>query len=198
MRVLVAPGGPIAVLTAVLLPALVARAEDLKPPREVSSVEERALAARPGDSLLLVVGDRITVARVDRTGITSRGIHLQLAGARLRGDVGGQHVSLDLKERRVEGRIGSSEVSLQVSRGEASLNVDGRFGARGVSLRLNPAAVTAEVGPCRYLLKFYRNEYAGQVGCGGEPEPVHLRVPASLVARGDVELAAFFTSLIAR
>jgi hypothetical protein len=187
-----------AILVGVLAPAAVTRAGDAKPPREVSSVEERALAARPGDSLLLMVGDRITVARVDRTGITSRGIHLQLTGTRLRGDVGGQHVTLDLSEGHVAGRIGAGEVSLAVSRGEASLNVDGHFGARGISLRLNPAAVTAEVGPCRYVLKFYRNEYTGQVGCGGEPEPVHLSVPASLVARGDVELAALFTSLIAR
>ena len=87
---------------------------------------------------------------------------------------------------------------MDVTRGETSLNVQGRFGARGISLQLSPASVTAEVGPCRYTLKFQRNEYTGQVGCGGDPEPVHMRVPASLVARGDVELVALFASLLAR
>jgi hypothetical protein len=87
---------------------------------------------------------------------------------------------------------------MEVGRDVASLNVEGRFGARGISMQLSPSSVTAEVGPCRYALKFQHNEYAGHVGCGGEPEPVHMRVPASLVARSDVELAALFTSLLAR
>lgn len=187
-----------AALIGAIVPAFSARADEAKPPLEVSSVAERALAARPGDSLLLMVGDRITVARIDRAGITSRGIHLQLAGARLRGEVGGQAVALDLGEHGVEGHIGVSAVSMDVARGDTSLNVQGRFGARGISLQLSPASVTAEVGPCRYTLKFQRNEYTGQVGCGGDPEPVHMRVPASLVARGDVELVALFTSLLAR
>jgi hypothetical protein len=187
-----------AALIGAIVPALSARADQAKPPLEVSSVAERALAARPGDSLLLMVGDRITVARIDRAGITSRGIHLQLAGARLRGEVGGQAVALDLGDHGVDGHIGASQVSMDVARGDTSLNVRGRFGARGISLQLSPASVTAEVGPCRYALKFQHNEYAGQVACGGDPEPVHMRVPASLVARGDVELVALFTSLLAR
>jgi hypothetical protein len=183
---------------ALVLPSSTAGADELKPPHEVSSVGDRVLAARPGDSLFFVVGDRITVARVDRTGITSRGIHLQLAGARVSGEVGGQHVALDLGPRGVAGHIGTSEVSLEVARGDASLSVGGRFGARGISLQLSPVSVAADVGPCRYSLKFQHNEYAGQVTCGGDPEPVHMRVPASLVARGDVELAALFTALLAR
>jgi hypothetical protein len=187
-----------AALFAVLLPGMVARAEESKPPLQVSSVAERALSARPGDSLFLTVGDRITVARVDRMGVSSRGIHLQIAGARVHGDIGGQRVTLDLGDRRIEGQIGANDVLLDISRDGATVKVSGRFGARGIAQELNPNSVTAEIGPCRYLLRFQHNEYAGQVGCGGDPEPVHLRVPASLVARGDVELAALFTSLLAR
>jgi hypothetical protein len=187
-----------ALLLALMLSSSSARAGELKPPHEVSSVGDRVLAARPGDSLFLVIGDRITVARIDRSGITSRGIHLQLAGARVSGEVGGQRVALDLGPRGVAGRVGSSEVSLDVARGDGALHVGGRFGARGISLQLSPVSVTADVGPCRYSLRFQHSEYTGQVTCGGDPEPVHMRVPASLVARGDVELAALFTSLLAR
>jgi hypothetical protein len=191
----------LAALLGVVLPTLptsTTRAEDAKPPREVSSVEERALAARPGDSLFLIVGDRITVARIDRACVTSRGVRLELAGTHVRGELGGQRVALELGPRRVEGHVGERDVSMDVARGDAALNVEGRFGARGISLHLSPASVIAEVGPCRYALKFQHNEYQGQVGCGGDPVGVRLRVPASLVARGDVELAALFTSLLAR
>jgi hypothetical protein len=187
-----------AMFLALVVPASSAGADELKPPREVSSVGDRVLAARPGDSLFFVVGDRITIARIDRGGINSRGIHLQLAGARMSGEVGGQRVALDLGPRGVAGHIGASEVSLEVARGDAFLNVEGRFGARRISLHLSPVSVAADVGPCRYSLQFQRNEYAGQVSCGSDPEPVHMRVPATLVARGDVELAALITSLLAR
>jgi len=185
-------------LLAIALPAAFAHGAEPRPPLEVSSVAERALAARPGDSLFLIVGDRITVARVDRTGIVSRGIHLQLAGTRVRGEVGGQRVALTLGDHHIDGSIGYNQVSLEVSRGDAGLKVNGRFGAREIAQQLSPSQVTAEVGPCRYALSFLHNEYAGQVECGGTPEPVRLRVPASLVARSDVELAALFTSLLAR
>ena len=185
-------------LFAILLPAMVARADEPRPPLQVSSVSERALSSRPGDSLLLIVGDRITVARIDRLGVSSRGVHLQLVGTHVHGEVGGQRVTLDLGERRIEGQVGAKEVVLDVSREGTAVKVSGRFGARGVAQALSPTSVTAEIGPCRYFLSFQHNEYAGQVGCGGDPEPVHMRVPASLVARGDVELAALFTSLLAR
>jgi hypothetical protein len=176
-----------------------ARAGESQPPVEVSSVEDRVLAARPGDALLFIVGDRITTARVDRSGIVSRNVSLHLAGTRLRGQVGGQSVQLDLGGARITGTIGSSEVSLQITRSDGGvLKVVGRFGARAISEDLSPGAVTAEIGPCRYALKFQHDEYAGQVGCGGRPEAVHLRVPAALVARGDVELAGLFTALLAR
>jgi len=196
-------GGPpirlgLAALLTVALSAPATRAEEPKAPLAVSSVGARALAARPGDSLLLIVGDRITVARIDRTGIASRGIHLELAGTHLRGDVGGQRVALDLGDHHIDGHVGSHDVSLEVSRGDVALKVNGRFGARQIGLQLSPAEVTADVGPCRYTLRFHHNEYAGQVECGADPEPVHLRVPATLVARGDVEVAALFTSLLAR
>ena len=187
-------------LAALLAGAFVSQAHagEPQPPVAVSSVEDRVLAARPGDSLLLVVGDRITTARVDRAGISSRNINLRLTGTRLRGQVGGQRVQLDLGDGRITGTIGSSEVSLQITRSDGLLKVVGRFGARAISEDLSPGAVTAEIGPCRYALRFQHDEYSGQVGCGAQPEAVHLRVPASLVARGDVEFAGLFTALLAR
>jgi len=182
----------------VSLTAIPLEAGELKPPVEVSSVADRVLAARPGDSLLLVIGDRIITARVDRTGMSSRGVNLRLSGDRLRGQMGGQRVDLEMRSERIRGHIGNLEVALEVGRSEGSLKIKGRFGARAVEEDLTPGAVTAEVGPCRYVLKFQHVEYAGQVGCGGQPEPVHLRVPATLVARSDVENAALFTALLSR
>jgi hypothetical protein len=175
-----------------------ARAGEPQPPIEVSSVADRVLAAQPGDSLLLVVGDRITTARVDRAGISSRNVSLQFSGARLRGQVGKQRTDLELGNGRIKGTIASSEVSLQVSRVDGALKITGRFGARSISQDLSPGAIVAEIGPCRYALKYQHSEYSGQVSCGGQPEAVHLRVPAALVARGDTEFAALFTALLAR
>jgi hypothetical protein len=175
-----------------------AHAGDPQPPIEVSSVTDRVLAAQPGDSLLLVVGDRITTARVDRSGIASRNVTLRLTGARLRGQVGGQRAQLELGNGRISGTIASSEVALQVVRVDGALRIAGRFGARSISQDLSPGAIGAEIGPCRYALKFVHSEYSGQVSCGGQPEAVHLRVPAALVARGDTEFAALFTALLAR
>jgi hypothetical protein len=186
------------VMLAAALCSRSAGAGELQPPIEVSSVADRVLAARPGDSLFFVVGDRITTARVDRGGISSRGLTLRLSGDRLQGVVGGQRVDIRLRSPRIEGRIGRLEIALEVGRSEGALKVTGRFGARAVSEALAPAAVNAEVGPCRYALKFQRTEYAGQVTCGGQPEPVHLSVPAALVARSDVEIAALLTALLVR
>ncbi len=188
---------PGALALAVLSSAPLA-AEELKPPVEVSSVADRVLAARPGDSLFFVIGDRIITARVDRAGMSSRGVTLRLSGDRLRGQVGGQRVDLELRSEHIRGKIGLLDVALEVGRLQGALKVTGRFGARAVSEELTPGAVTAEVGPCRYVLTFQHLEYAGQVGCGGQPEPVHLRVPATLVARRDIELAALFTALLSR
>lgn len=185
-------------LALALLMSAPPEAEQLKPPVEISSVADRALAAQPGDSLLLVIGERIIAARVDRLGMSCRGVNLRFFGDRLRGQIGGQHVDLELRGEHIRGKIGTLEVALEVGRSEGALRVKGRFGARAVSEDLTPGAVTAEVGPCRYVLKFQHAEYAGQVGCGGQPEPVHLRVPATLVARSDVELAALFTALLSR
>jgi hypothetical protein len=58
----------LAVMSLVLVAPPLAAGE-LQPPLEVSSAADRALAARPGDSLFLVIGDRITTARIDRAGI---------------------------------------------------------------------------------------------------------------------------------
>jgi hypothetical protein len=186
-----------AIAVALSMPAPLGAGE-LEPPLEVSSVAGRVLAAQPGDSFLFVVGDRISTARIDRTGISGRGLYLRFSGDRLRGRVGGQRVDLQLRGEQVSGRIGTREVSLDVGRSAGALKVIGRFGSRAVSEDLTPGAVDAEVGPCRYVLRFRRAEYQGQVGCGGQPEQVRLRVPAALVARGDVELAALFTALLSR
>jgi hypothetical protein len=169
-----------------------------KPPLEVSSVSDRAMSGQPGDTLLLVVGDRIVVARVDRTGILSHSVRLRLAGKQLHGKVGGVPVMLELGEHHIDGHIGPSAISLDVSRREAGVEVKGRFGAQGIAQSLSPTAVGAEIGPCRYALAFKGKEYVGQVECGGQPVPAQLRVPAALVARGDVELAALMTALFAR
>src|SRR5688572_30061778 len=91
-------------------PSASVHAGEPQAPLEVSSVADRVLAARPGDSLLLVVGDRITTARIDRGGIASRNVTLRLTGARLRGQVGGQRAELELENGRVSGTIASSEV----------------------------------------------------------------------------------------
>jgi len=191
-------GCALAVPLLVAGPTPSARAGEPQPPVEVSSVADRVLAARPGDSLLLVVGDRITTARVDRTGISSRSVSLRLTGARLRGQVEGQRVQLELANGRINGTIAATEVSLLVVRVDGALRITGRFGARAISQDLSPRAIAAEIGPCRYVLNFLHSEYSGQVSCGGQPEAVHLRVPAALVARGDMEFAALFTSLLAR
>jgi hypothetical protein len=185
-------------LFAIAPPAAEAGAEAPKPPLQVSSVADRALAGQPGDSLLLIVGDRIMVARVDQAGISSRIFRLRLEGTQLRGKVAGQSVMLDLGERRIEGHIGASAVALDVSRGKAGIEVSGRFGTYGITQSLSPAIVTAEVGPCRYDLTFKGKEYVGRVDCGGQSVGVQLRVAAALVARGDVELAALFTAMLAR
>jgi hypothetical protein len=186
------------VVAAILLVAPPLVAGDLQPPLEVSSVADRVLAARPGDSLFLVVGDRITTARIDRAGISSRGINLRLSGDKIRGQVGGQNVELVMHGEHIDGHIGPREVSLQVGRSQGALRVTGHFGARAVSEDLTPGGIAAEVGPCRYVLGFQRGEYSGQVNCGAQPEGVRLRVPAALVARRDVELAALFTAFLSR
>jgi hypothetical protein len=187
-----------AVLLLLSLLAAPLEAGDLQPPLDVSSVSDRVLSAQPGDSFLLVIGDRITTARIDRMGISSRGVNLRLTGDKLRGQIGGQRVDLEMHQERIRGHIGLLEVSLEVGRSERALKITGRFGARAVSEDLTPGAVTAELGPCRYVLRFQKTEYAGQVGCGGQPEGVRLRIPAALIARSDVELAALFTALLAR
>ena len=179
--------------------AAVAQAGEPRPPIDVSSVADRALAAQPGDSLLLVIGDRITSARIDRSGPVQPWCQRCDSRARACGVRWAASASSSrCTPRHINGEIGSSEVALDVARLDGALKVTGRFGDRAVSEELTPGAVTAEIGPCRYVLKFQHMEYAGQVGCGGQPEPVHLRVPAALVARGDVELAALFTALLSR
>ena len=107
-------------------------------------------------------------------------------------------MELELQAARIIGRIGARDIVLDVGRSEGALKVRGKFGARAVSEDLAPTGVTAEIGPCRYDLKFQHMEYWGQVGCGAQPEGVRLRVPAALVARSDVEIAALFTALLAR
>ena len=98
-----------------------AQNEAPKPPAELSSVAARALAAQPGDTLLLIVGDWIAVARVDCVGVSSRAVRLRFTGERLRGRVSGQSVDLEMKDDCVSGTIGAQAVSLQVMRSGGAL-----------------------------------------------------------------------------
>ena len=99
---------------------------------------------------------------------------------------------------RSERAESASPSPLPTSRADQSLTISGQFGARAIALHLNVRALGGDIGPCRYALEFRRDRYLGQVGCGGEPAAVQLRVPATLVARGDVELAAMLTTFMAR
>jgi hypothetical protein len=147
---------------------------------------------------LLVVGDQVREARVDRVSLAGRALVLKRWGSKLSGRLATQNLELGLNPDQITGRIADRPVQLDVVRADESLTVSGRFGARAISLHLNVRAVTGEIGPCRYNFEFRRKEYAGRVDCGGEPTAVRLRIPAALVARGDVELAAMLTAFLAQ
>lgn len=167
-------------------------------PTELSSVETRVLAAQPGDTILFILGNQITEVRVNREALLGRTVRLRRSGAKMRGRLASEDVEMSLGPSQVTGQIAGRPIALDVARAEGRLTVAGRFGARAVSLRFSLRAVDGEIGPCRYDLAFRRDQYIGRLACGGEPTAVQLRVPTTLVARGDVELAAMLTAFLAR
>lgn len=169
-----------------------------EPPPPVSTVSNRILAAEPGETLIFSVGDDVTVARVDRDGLSSRGVDLERSGAGLRGRVGSESVRLAFGPGRITGKLGDRDVALDVTRVAGALQVMGRFGAREIALEIGPQAVGGEVGPCFYDLHLRGGVYRGDVSCGAQPRPVQLQVPVALIAREDVEVAALLTPVMAR
>jgi hypothetical protein len=162
------------------------------------SVANRLLAAQPGDDLLIEIGDSDDVARIDRDALSSGTVDLRKSPGRLVGHVGVESAELVLEPRRVLGQIGDRNVSLDVLRSTQQMRITGTFGARAVDLTVSPSAIGGQVGPCSYRLSLQRDQYSGQVECGGGPEPVILRFPVAFVARDDEEIAAMLTALLAR
>jgi len=162
------------------------------------SVENRLLAAEPGQTMSFAVGDRDEVARVDRDGFTSPDIELRRSPNRLRGHVGAESAELVLGPGRITGQIGDSPVSLDVLRSGNRLRIEGQFGSRAIALDIRPGAVAGMAGPCLYDLTLQGAGYRGRVTCGAAPKPVRLRVAAAFVAQSDVEIAAILTALLAR
>ena len=163
-----------------------------------SSIENRVLAARPGDTLSFTVGDDIQVFNVTREALVGDSVELQRFPGHLRGRVGSEPIDLALEAPRITGRIGVQPVSLDMLPSKDGIQVAGRFGAREIAVHFRVAAIDGAVGPCRYQLKLTHGEYQGDVGCGAEPEQVRLQVPVALVARSDAELTAMLVAILAR
>jgi hypothetical protein len=162
------------------------------------SPSRRTLAAQPGDALLLTVGDDASVAHVDRDGLTSQSVDLHRSGTGLEGHVGVASVSLGFGPGRITGQIGDDPVALDVVRVPGALHVMGRFGIRRVAFELAPQVVGGDLGSCFYSLRLQTTDYAGDVTCGGQPQPVQLQIPVALIERSDVELAALLVAVLAR
>jgi hypothetical protein len=185
------------VLGAALLPSLRGvRLRAIGAP--TSSVETRTLAASPGRTLLFAVGDDVRVIDVSRDGVTGDGIELREFPEHLRGHVGTEPVDLALAAPRISGQIGEHTVSLDMLPTARGLRVAGRFGERQVALSAGPAAIDADVGPCRYHLTLSDSAYSGQIACGAAPEDVRLEIPVSLVAKSDAEILALLVAILAR
>jgi hypothetical protein len=163
-----------------------------------SSIQNRVLAASPGDVMTLTVGDEAHAFTVSREGLRGEGIELRAFPGHLRGHVGRESVDMSLASPRITGLIGDREISLDMLPARQGLRVAGRFGAREVALTARPEQIDGAIGPCLYRMRLSNGTYAGDVACGGEPVHVVLDVPAALVARPDVELAAILVALLAR
>jgi hypothetical protein len=163
----------------------------------VASVENRVLAAQPGNTLTLEVGPETSFMAVDRDHVAGRTVDLQRIGDRLRGFVGDEQSDLILFPTRVAGHVGSHPVSLLIERREGALTINGTFGRRAVALSLHPHSIDGDVGPCRYNLRNQVGNYVGTAACGGRPSPVRLELPVALVTRDDAEVAAIITALFA-
>jgi hypothetical protein len=163
----------------------------------IASVENRVLAAQPGNTLTLEVGAQTSFTAVDRDHVAGRTIDLQRVGDHLRGFVGDEQSDLQLAPGRVTGHLGSHPVSMQIERREGTLAINGTFGRRAVSLSLHPHSIDGDVGPCRYELRNQVGNYVGTAACGGRPTAVRLELPVALVTRDDAEVAAIVTALFA-
>jgi hypothetical protein len=163
----------------------------------VVSVENRVLAAQPGNTLTLEVGAQTSFTAVDRNHVAGRAVDLQRVGDHLRGFVGDEESDLQLAPGRVTGHVGSNPVSMQVERRAGALAINGTFGRRAVALSLHPHSIDGDVGPCRYQLHNQVGDYVGNAACGGRPTPVRLELPVALVTRDDAEVAAIVTALFA-
>jgi hypothetical protein len=163
----------------------------------IASVENRVLAAQPGNTLTLEVGMQTSFTAVDRDHVAGRTVDLQRVGAHLRGFVGDDESDLILFPSRVAGHVGANPVSLLIERRDGALAINGTFGRRAVALSLHPRSIDGDVGPCRYNLRNQVGVYVGTAACGGRPTPVRLELPVALVTRDDAEVAAIVTALFA-
>jgi len=161
------------------------------------SVENRVLAAQPGNTLTVEMGTQTSFTAVDRNHVQGRAVDLQRAADHLRGFVGDEATDLQLAPNHITGRVGALPVSLDVARTNGALDVHGVFGRRAVALSLHPNSIDGDVGPCRYTLRNQVGDYTGTAACGGRPTAVRLELPVALVTRDDAELAAIMTALLA-
>jgi hypothetical protein len=161
------------------------------------SVENRAVASQPGNTLTLEVGAQTTFTAVDRNRVQSRAIDLQRTGDHLHGFVADEESDLQIDRTRIFGRVGTRPVALEIARAGGGLDVRGVFGGRTIALELDTNLIQGDAGPCHYLLKNRRGDYVGTADCGGAPTPVRLQLPVALVLRGDAELAAVLIALLA-
>jgi hypothetical protein len=176
---------------------VLAAAAGVSPTAPVASVENRVLAAQPGNTLTLEIGPQTSFTAIDRDHVSGRTVDLQRIGDRLRGFVGDEQSDLILFPSRVAGHVGARPVSLLVERRDGGLAVNGTFGRRAVALSLHPHSIDGDVGPCRYNLRSQMGDYVGTAACGGRPAPVRLELPVALVTRDDAEVAAIVTALFA-
>ena len=161
------------------------------------SVENRVLAAQPGNTLTLEIGPQTSFTSVDRDHVAGRAVDLQRVGDHLRGFVGDEESDLQLAPGRVTGHVGSHAVSMQVERRAGALAINGTFGRRIVALTLHPRSIDGDVGPCRFELRNQVGDYVGTAACGGRPTTVRMELPVALVTRDDAEVAAIVTALFA-
>lgn len=162
------------------------------------AAEAPLLASTPGQVLSFTVGDSVRVANVSREGLSGDAVELQRSADRLRGRVGTQGVDMRLEPGRLDGSIGDHKIALDVWRSGDRLQIAGNFGERTVGMSVSFKDLHAQIGPCWYKLALVLGSYRGYVSCGGPAEQVELKVPVSLVARDDRELAAMLTALFAR
>jgi hypothetical protein len=166
---------------------------------DVSSVENRTLAARPGNRLTLTVGDSVRVVEVAPDGIVGPEVTLRRFPGHLLGQIRGVRVDYAISSPRITGIVGDHAIWLDLlpPAPGGRMRVVGRFGERAVGLAIGPRGIEGELGPCRIGLLLEQGDYGGTVACGAGPQPARLSVPVAFVARDDGELAAMLIALLA-